>query len=125
MTTITVRLGGFSLRALKREDGAGAKQLPARAVGAIRYYLSDRDSGRIEWPCPTFLPEAGIDVELELELEVENGLWLGLEREADLQGVSAQRLAEHALLYFAADLDSGWVTRRILDDLAESRAEWR
>jgi hypothetical protein len=69
---------------------------------------------------PGFLPdeeEAGERV--TLELEIDSAVWTDFEREAERQGVSPQRLAEHAVLYFAADRDAGRITQRILDDLAD------
>jgi hypothetical protein len=86
---------------------------PARTVRAVRYYLEDSDSGRVEWPCPDFLrnkPAGGGAV----ELSVDEDLWDSFEQEASRQGVPVQRLAEHAALYFAADRDAGRVTQRIL-----------
>jgi hypothetical protein len=47
---------------------------------------------------------------------------LQFEAEAGKQGVSAQQLLEHAAFYFAAELDAGRITRRILDDLDATEA---
>jgi hypothetical protein len=50
-------------------------------------------------------------------LEVASDLWSDLEQEALRQGVTVEQMAEHAAFYFAAELDAGRVTQRILDDL--------
>jgi len=47
--------------------------------------------------------------------------WDALEEEALRQGLDAELLAEHALLYFLADLDSGRVGAR-LEQLGEPEA---
>jgi hypothetical protein len=93
-----------------------------RSLGrrAIRYYLCDTNSDRIEWPYPGFLPdeeEAGERV--TLELEIDSAVWSDFKQEAERQGVPPQRLAQHAVLYFVADRDAGRITQRILDALAD------
>lgn len=121
--SISLELGEFALYALgedARDDAERAEIVPARVVRAIRYYLCDTNSDRIEWPYPGFLPdeeEAGERV--TLELEIDSAVWSDFKREAGRQGVPPQRLAQHAVLYFVADRDAGRITQRILDDLAD------
>ena len=117
--SVTIELGEFTLDALAGEGRVEMDCVPARAVRAVRYYLNDSGSGRAEWPCPDFLrdkPDGGGET---VELSVDEGLWDSLEQEAARQGVPAQRLAEHAALYFVADRDAGRVAQRILDDLED------
>jgi hypothetical protein len=60
---------------------------------------------------------------VELELAVSQGLWRAFEKEAERQGASVPQMAEHAVLYFAAQLDAGHITQRILDDLEDEDTE--
>ena len=77
-------------------------------------YLSDSGSDKPGWRYPDALREASPD-EVELELSLDQGLWRALKAEAGEQGVSVSQLAGHAALYYAAELDAGRITRRILD----------
>jgi hypothetical protein len=85
--------------------------------GAIRCYLGDRGSERPAWPYPDFLRGSETVGDAAVELELDAGLWREFEEEAERQGVSVEQLAEHAAFYFAAELDAGRLTQRILDDL--------
>lgn len=85
--------------------------------GAIRLYLRDKGSGRPAWPYPGFLRGAEHAAEVEVELSVDPALWRSFEAEAREQDVSVEQLAEHVAFYFAAELDAGRITQRILDDL--------
>ncbi len=119
---VNVALGGFSLDSL---GGAATRQPPTIAASlmqAIRYYLTDRDSSRLGWRCPSF---EGVGIEgvgqvgsmVEMELSVDGAVWSSLSQEARRQGVSTDRLLQHAALYFAAERDSGRLTQRIAEDL--------
>jgi hypothetical protein len=120
MRTVTLTLGEFALEGLAAEgESDDSDRIPARAVRALRYYLSDSESGRPDWPYPTFLRSNGSGGGTALEVSIDDVVWRSLEREADRQGVSVQQLAEHAALYFAADLDAGRITQRILDNLED------
>jgi hypothetical protein len=84
----------------------GGRSRDAVIRTAARYYLADRDSGRVAWHVPPFLRRgdpngAGTDVELD------EATTKALEDEVRRQGIAPGRLVEHALLYFLADLDSG------------------
>lgn len=89
---------------------------------AARYYISDRDSGRMALHVPR-IPRAGAAkraVGLRLDLDVDT--WRELEAEARRQDVSVEVLLQHAILYLLADRDSGRVTRRMLDEAAPTRS---
>jgi len=58
-----------------------------------------------------------------VELDVADDLWLEFGEEAASQGVTVDQLAEHAAFYFAAEVDAGRVTNRILDDLEATEAD--
>jgi hypothetical protein len=116
-------LGDFSAEALKagRHADGDADGLPRSLMLAILYYLAERDSRRPAWPYPDLRredPEPVGDGPIELEVSLDDAAWKAFRKEAERQGVSVDRLAEHAALYFAADLDSGRLSRRILDELA-------
>jgi hypothetical protein len=73
---------------------------------ATRYWLADRDSGRPAWRPPRF--RRGADLSgAPLSVGIDDDTWAALEEEAQRHGLDAELLAEHALLYFLADLDSG------------------
>jgi hypothetical protein len=113
---VTVGVSAFALEALAGDDQGGVERLPVTMVRAIRCYLNDHDSGRAGWPYPDFLRKrkgGGV----ALELSVDEDLWRAFEAEAVRQGVSTQQLAGHAAFYFAAEVDAGRVTERILEDL--------
>jgi hypothetical protein len=109
--SMRLRLDRFGRQALaevadERHDSAG-KVLRTASL----YYLADRDSGRSAWRVPKFLqtsPEGD-----EVEVDLDDGTWAALAREARGQGVEPARLAEHAILYYLADLDSGRVVERL------------
>jgi hypothetical protein len=53
-------------------------------------------------------------MERRLGLDLDAFGWEALEEEARRQGVTVERLVEHAALYYLADLDSGRVAKRVL-----------
>jgi hypothetical protein len=114
---VTVELGEFALNALA--EGGGGDDHASRLLFALRYYLRDAGSGRLEWPYPEQLREGPVGETVELSLEVDEGLWGSFAREAARQDISTDRLATHAAIYFAADRDAGRVTQRIVDSLGE------
>jgi hypothetical protein len=83
---------------------------------AVRYYLSDRDSGRMALRVPRLSEDPSRKPALELRLDLDPHDWLELEEEAERQQVSVERLLEHAIVYFLADLDAGRVERRMLEE---------
>jgi hypothetical protein len=116
--SVSVRIGGFACEALAGEEGSSTKRVSLYALQAIRCYLNDRDLARPGWLYPAVLRgdwDAGKKV--ELELSIDRDLWGSLEDEAKKQDVSAQQLVEHAAFYFAAEVNAGRATRRILDEL--------
>jgi len=117
--SVTVRLSTLACEGLAGEEEPTADLVPARMVRAIHYYLSDSDAGRPGWRYPAFMRDEPLGRGRDVELSVEDELWASLEREAEEQGVSVGQLAEHAALYFAAEVNSGRATVRILDGLDE------
>jgi hypothetical protein len=92
-----------------------------KAESAVRYYLSDRESGRHAWPFPAFLRGSQAQGDVELELNVDGDLWRSFEVEVGRQDVSLRQLLDHAAFYFVTEVNSGRVTQRILDDLWTQR----
>lgn len=120
---VIVRLSRLAFDALAGEPGQGSARAPGRTESAIRVYLGDKGSTRPAWAYPGFLRGSEAQEEVGLELNVAPDLWLQFEAEAERQGVSTQQLLEHAALYFAAELDAGRVTQRILEDLDANETE--
>ncbi len=114
---MTVSLGTFACQALAGEAGHGAEHVSSRVVRALRAYLGEKDSGRAGWAYPGFMRGEQPAETVELQLELEEGLWRSLEDEAAGQGVRPEQLLEHAVMYYAAEIDAGHVTQRILDEL--------
>lgn len=120
---VNVALGGFSFDSL---GGAATRQPPTIAASlmqAIRYYLTDRDSSRLGWRCPSFEGVEQVGGMVEMELSVDGAVWSSLSQEARRQGVSTDRLLQHAALYFAAERDSGRLTQRIAEDFGAPQLE--
>lgn len=112
---IGVALSELAFQALTSERAD--VEAPLRMESALRCYLGDRDSGRPAWSYPAFLRGSETQAEVRVELDVPDALWRDFEAEAARQSVTVEQLAEHAAFYFAAELDAGRVTQRILDDL--------
>jgi hypothetical protein len=117
---VAVSLGAFAGRALSGEGANGAEQLPSRLVAAMRVYLHDKGLGRPGWRFPEFARGQGPREGTEVALSLDQELWSAFEAEAAEQGVSSEQLLEHAALYFAAELDSGRITGRILEESEEA-----
>jgi hypothetical protein len=101
---VTLQLDRFSHSALLGfvvgPGGSTTRTLRAASL----HYLADRDTVRAAWRVPRFVCEArGIPVRVSLDDEP----WQALSLEAARQGVSANSLARHALMYFLADVDQG------------------
>lgn len=113
---VTIALSELAFDALTGGDSTVDASL--RIENAVLCYLGDREEGRPAWAYPGFLRGSETQGEVEAELEVKPDLWQDFEAEATRQGVTVEQLAEHASFYFAAEVDAGRVTQRILDDLS-------
>jgi hypothetical protein len=111
VTTLIVYLDTFGREALDRlaMRGGGSRRGAVRT--AALYYLADAEAGRAAWQVPSFASaeqhRKGVSVRLD---EVTRG---ALAEEAERQDVRPGTLAAHAVLYFAADLDSGRLGGRL------------
>ena len=127
--SVTVKLGTFAAEALTGEHrhgrhgtataGNGNKATAEGVLRAVRLYLHDREVDSPGWAYPGFLRGHKPSEELEFDLDIDEALWQAVEREAHRQGVGIPQLLEHAALYYAAELDAGRVTGRILDELED------
>lgn len=125
MTKVKVKLGAFAGGMLawkqQRDTGSGNGGQPSSAdvVRVIRFYLREKEGEDIGWAYPDLLRQGRPEEEVEVELEIDESLWGQMEREAERQQVTVTQLLEHAALYYAAELDAGRLTERILDELGE------
>jgi hypothetical protein len=119
MKIVSVHLSEFAREATAGEE-RDAERVSESVVRAIRCYLGSTGSRGSGWSYPSFLrveePAGGMDVQLSIDEE----LWRSLEEEAEERGVSMQQMVIHATLWFAAELDAGRITRRIVKDLDEA-----
>jgi hypothetical protein len=113
LTLSLEEFGASTLEAEAERYSVSPAELGSRAV---RYYLSDRDSGRMALRVPRLSQDPARKPALELTLDLDPDSWRELEEEAERQQVSVERLLEHAIVYFLADLDAGRVERRMLDE---------
>jgi len=102
------------------EGVSGEGSIDRRLQGAVRLYLADKGTGRPAWPYPSFLRGSENAAEVPLEIEFDPPLASAFEAEAGEQSISPSQLAEHAAFYFAAEVDAGRVTQRILEDPSEA-----
>lgn len=114
---VTVEVGDLCLKAVEGEGGDDPEGLSRAFSRAVHYYLADRDAGGIGWRYPRFLGDGEPRSRRAVTIEVDAEAWRELVAEAARQDVAPDRLVEHAVLYLAADLDSGRLTERILEDL--------
>jgi hypothetical protein len=114
--SMTLALGNFGRATI--EELAERYSLPPEefVARAAEYWLADRDSDRASQRLPRFQrePEERETVQLSVDLAPE--AWEALQEEAQRQGVAVERVLEHAALYLVADLDSGRVATRILEN---------
>jgi hypothetical protein len=122
VTTVRIKLGAFAGGMLawkhQRSAGSGDSAEPSSddVLRVIRFYLKEKGRGGTGWSYPDLLREGQPGEEIEVELDVEDSLWREVRIEAARQQVTVTQLLEHAALYYAAELDAGRLTERILDE---------
>jgi hypothetical protein len=124
VTKAKVKLGAFAggMLGWKQQGDSGSGNDAPRSedvVRVIRFYLREKSGENIGWAYPDLLRRGRPVEEVEVALEIDESLWAQMESEAERQGVTVTRLLEHAALYYAAELDAGRLTERILDELDE------
>ena len=117
MTKVRVKLGAFAAEVLARKLGNGGPPGSSEFERVIQFYLGERGTRAPGWAYPNFLRERRASADVELDLNIEDLLWISFEAEAREQDVAVDRLLEHATLYFAAELDAGRATERILEQI--------
>jgi hypothetical protein len=115
---VTLDLDEFGSEAVEAEVRSGSSR-EALIRTAARYYLADRDSGRVSWRPPRFIRKEAQPARAVTKVEFDEETCEALEAEASRHELPADRLAEHALLYFLADLDSGRAATRLGEALEE------
>jgi hypothetical protein len=113
--SLTMSLEEFGATTLEAEAERCSVSPAELGRRALQYYLSDRGSGRMALRVPRLAQESGRKPAAQLRLDLERDTWRELEEEAARQEVSVERLLEHAIVYFLADLDAGRVEWRMLD----------
>jgi hypothetical protein len=91
---------------------------------AALHLLSEHRAGRSTAKVPRFVRDREIrprDRDLTLDLELDETDWSALEIVAVAQRVSLERLLEHATMLFLADVESGRLAVRIVEE--EEREE--
>ena len=109
--SMTLHLDSFGQQALSEFADDHRDSASAVVRTASLYYLADRDSGRPAWRVPRFQRDSP-DID-GLDVDLDDDTFAALRQEAAGQGVDPSRLAEHALLYYLADLDGGRLAERI------------
>ena len=121
---LTLSLQQFGRASLERR--ARQLDIPVSALvrQAVLYYLAVRGSERSALRVPRFarVQQPGTDG-VELSLALDHADWSALEVEAVRLRVPLERLIEHAAMLFLADLDSGRVAMRILEEKEEAEEE--
>lgn len=93
---------------------------------AALHLLSERRAGRSTAKVPRFVRERDSgprDQGLMLDLQLDETDWSALEVVAVAQRVSLERLLEHATMLFLADVESGRLVVRILEEEEEEDEE--
>jgi len=116
-TDVTLRLDKFAQRAFARLARGRRGSAAAAVRTASLYYLADRESHRPAWRVPR-LGDADLGPTLKVRLDEDT--WRAVTEEAERQGVSADELALHAVMYFLADVDSGRMGVRLDESLEEA-----
>jgi predicted DNA-binding ribbon-helix-helix protein len=111
-----------SLEQVARRQGVSVSTLLARAA---LYYLVERESDRPAARVPRLSREPPAEKKggvLRVTIELHAAAWRELDRATEREGLSVERMLEHAALLFLADLESGRVAGRLLES-AEAEAE--
>jgi hypothetical protein len=118
---VRIKLGTFAGGMLawkhERDTGSATETTPSSddVLRVIRFYLKEKAGAGTGWTYPDLLREGHPAEQIEVELEIDDLLWRRVRDEAASQRVSVTQLLEHAALYYAAELDAGRLTERILD----------
>ena len=89
----------------------------ALVTQAVLYYLALLGSERTATRIPSFSrSEAPEGAMMKVELALDESEWSALEQDATKQRLPIERLVEHVVLLFLADIDAGRVAVRVVDE---------
>ena len=115
--SVELTLTDFSRNALAHEAPRHGLSVSTLLARAALYYLLERESGRLAARVPRLHDEpsatSGNSV-VPVTIELRAPRWRELEHGAASEGISVERLLEHAVLLFLVDLESGQVAARLL-----------
>lgn len=109
---VILTLGEYGWQSL---DEASSRQglTPAELLGlAAAHFAVSVGTRPTPTPAPRFKP-TGWGTPHEVRLDLARDDWARLDREAERQGISLERLLEHVLLLYLAELDSEHDAKRI------------
>jgi hypothetical protein len=118
VSAVQVKLGPLAAHSLAASDDPDTERLSQLLPRAVRYYLTDRESGHPGWRYPSFLAGGKADGD-GTEVSLPEDLWQQLQVEAEGQGVSPEDLLQHAAFYYGAARDEGRLTQRIVEELSQ------
>jgi hypothetical protein len=116
-TRIQLRLDTFGQQALEGFTNRSGGSTGAAVRTAALYYLSD-DPARLARRMPSFT-RAAVSQASVVEVDLDDDVWVALERAAAQEQVSTERLAEHSIMYFLADYESGKLAERLGEAIDE------
>jgi hypothetical protein len=110
---IKITFDEFGWRALEEraaEEGAGVDEMVSLALS---YYESELSSGRAATDVPRFR-RAPRGETRSMTIEIDEDVMRRVEEEGKRRGVALERVCEHAVLLFIADLDAGRVAQQVI-----------
>jgi hypothetical protein len=112
-------MGEFVANTLREHARANALSPEEFVDRAARYYLSEPSSMRPARRIPAFVKRGSAGRPIEFHVELEETPPEQLQAAAALEGTSVERVLEHAVLLLIADLDSGRVAARFIEQMHE------
>ena len=118
---VVLDLGEFARTALDRVASRDGGSRSAVVRTAWRYYLAESDSQRSGWPFPPYSPseQPAEDPASAVAVRLDDETWRSLVEQARRQNATPAALAEHAMLLYLADIESGRVGTRLRDALTD------
>jgi hypothetical protein len=105
--TLVIQLTAFGAEILDAEVSRQARPADQLVEEAVLHLLAESRSRRIATRVPPLQwTDTGLQAR-EVRLELEEASWLALSEEAGRQREPVERLIEHAVLLYLADLDAG------------------
>ena len=113
---VTLDFDEFASASLEEQAARGRLTTDDLVRMAASYFLADLGKERPARRVPRFIVHAAPVRRREFRVELPKRDWDALADEADEQAVPLARLLEHAVLYYLADLASGRVAARIVEN---------